>query len=213
MFRLAILPGFLLILSATLFLSPSVRSEVQSNNATPVIPQVDPGARAVDLSVTPLEFCTTRQINRGARIVERPRTPWAFVQPLESPDRYLSLVVVTVPPDTCVSYHSHVGANILYVQSGTIEYAANGLSDAGGLEIRRGRNGSGAPSAGVPLGVSVILKAGEWVSQNTDAWHSFRNVGGGPAIIVVSAYFQCVVDCPTPRGIPSCRGGCRGFGH
>jgi quercetin dioxygenase-like cupin family protein len=139
----------------------------------------------LDARGLPLEFCTPEQIERATGIAERPATPWAAVNPLDSPDRYLSLAVVSIPLDACVGYHSHVGATILYVQAGTIEYAANGLLNPAGLEIRRGRDGSGTPPAGVPFWVPITLGAGEWVSQNTDAWHSFRNVGDEPAVVLV----------------------------
>src|SRR5215211_4307857 len=91
---------------------------------------------ATPVPTLPTELCTDDQINtwEGEVTVSPSQADDARVQPLDSPDRYLYLVVWTIPPGTCVPYSAggnmKDGGVVLIVQQGTIEFTAKQF-DAG----------------------------------------------------------------------------------
>jgi hypothetical protein len=153
----------------------------------------------------PAEFCTAAQIATGdAEIVESPLSG-AEVDPWATPGRQLYLLVLTLPPDSCVGYSSHYlhdGAIVWLVQEGQIEFATQpiaGLPPA----IVGASDENGTPIA--ISGPSITLGAGDWVKLDRAAEYSYRNAGTEPAVVLMA------VNEVDPFGgyARSCKGGCR----
>jgi hypothetical protein len=153
------------------------------------------------------------------------------VHPLGVTDTSAWMALVELPAGACVGYHSHDGAGILYVLSGSIVYTAEpwpyrgptwGTPVATGLQVMLGTVDDpnetmtigGAeipvgPDAGtlIPFGVPTTVERGEWVTQNGLIFHTYQ-AGASDTVIILSGYAS---DDTVPR--PGCQGGCVGRGH
>lgn len=170
-------------------------------DATPVPVEATPPPRG-DL---PEEFCTAEEIEDGfAFIVERP-AGGALIKPAATPGRDLYVVEIVLPSGSCVSFDSHYlhnGAIVWFVQSGTIEFAAQPVSGLPEPIVTAGdANGVGITVSPMPL----TLEAGQWVGLDRAGEYSYRNAGSDEAVVIMAAS----EEDPFGGLARSCKGGCR----
>jgi hypothetical protein len=150
----------------------------------------------------PTETCTAAEITKGDNeIVEQPANG-AQVEPAATPGRSLYLLVITMPPGSCVGYASHYlhdGAISWFVQAGEIEFSTQpiaGMPPAIVTAMDQDLNQIVVSSMPITLG------AGDWVALNRAAEYTYRNAGPDPAVVLMAVD----EDDPFAR---SCKGGCR----
>ena len=118
----------------------------------------------------------------------------------------LFLVTMTLPPNTCYTWHDLPGALMLLVQEGTIVYTAQDAGVPGPLITKGDNDGSIEDSATpVALDATVTLRANEWITQDRMVWFAFRN-GGSKDAVVSLAYYGANPWDDDPTG---CGGVCR----
>ena len=107
--------------------------------------------------------------------------------PSMAPGHDLSIARVTVPPGGIVPPHTHPGASVLYVESGTL-----GITVLEG-EASLTRAGAGAtPEAQaepVPLGAEVVLDPGDVLFFAGPHGDSARNAGDGTLVVWLASLF------------------------
>jgi hypothetical protein len=113
----------------------------------------------------------------------------ALVQPLDSENQDLYLVVLTIDPGTCVPYtalgNQKDVAIVLLVQQGVVEFTAEPFEgSAGGVTWGHGAD----DSARLDFGVTQTLNRNDWVAQNDRVWFTLRSVGSEPAVIVKAVW-------------------------
>jgi quercetin dioxygenase-like cupin family protein len=114
----------------------------------------------------------------------------------------LDLFRTVVAPGAVVPSHEHLGANLMYVESGSITFTVDdgvmlascaagclpgGTPDATGVET-------------LQAGDQVELAAGDWVQQINTTHHGFRNDGDVDAVLLVAS--------GTNNGAGACLGAC-----
>ncbi len=166
------------LLALLLGVSPA---QLAAQDATPPATVSNASATTSD------EMCSAVEIAFGEQVVvEAPHDTSGVVQPAADPTMELWVVVVTLPPGSCVGYHSHAGAVVLFVQQGTIEYAYRPLTGEPDLGVAAGdRQGVRIP---LSLGTPVLLTPGAWVTQDREVEYTYRNAGEGDAVVALSAY-------------------------
>jgi hypothetical protein len=117
------------------------------------------------------------------------------------------LVSMTLPPNTCYTWHDLPGAVMLLVQEGTIDYTAQ---DAGisGAKIMKGDNDGFIEDSATPvaLDAAITLHANEWITQDREVWFAFRNGGSDDAVVSLAYYGAnpwdddagCLASCRKP---------------
>ena len=103
-------------------------------------------------------------------------------QPSTTPGMELTLRRTTIAPGGGLPPHSHPGALVIVVESGTWSYTALG----GGIELTRAAvDGTATPAESVTTGVEVTLTAGDalFVEDPQDA---FRNLGDDDVVLLVA---------------------------
>jgi hypothetical protein len=125
-------------------------------------------------------------IYTGTEIVEEPPGLEAgVVVPEDASDRFLWVVEVTIPPQTCRDFHSHDGALVLFVQSGSIEYRVSSTPSA---TVMMGHQDHETTFTPVPVDTLVPLHSGDWVTQDREASFAYRNPGRDSAVVLVAAF-------------------------
>jgi hypothetical protein len=153
----------------------------------------------------PTEFCTPEEIELGNTGITESPMNGALVKPADTPGRDLFLLVITMPPGSCVGYGSHYlhnGAVVWYVQEGSIEFATQPVSGLPAATV------AGWDATQMPIAISdtpASLEAGAWISIDRAAEYSYRNAGPDPAVVLMAAN---EVD-PFAGLAFSCKGGCR----
>ena len=99
-----------------------------------------------------------------------------------APGHELSLRRVTIAPGGGIPAHTHPGALVIYVESGTWGHTA--LYE-GGQITRAAVNGTPGPTEEMPMGEELILTAGDWlyVENPTD---DIRNAGEDPVVLWIA---------------------------
>jgi hypothetical protein len=198
----AVRPVFVLLALVALWQLSSPRVLADETPATPVAE-----ATPTNRSNLPPEICSAAEIAAGdTQLVEQPLMgSGANVQPADTPGRDLYLVILTLPPGSCVGYGSHYlhdGAIVWFVQEGEIEFATHpigGLPPATVTAFDENLN---------PItisGTSVLLGPGDWVTLDRAADYTYRNAGTEPAVVLMTVN---EVD-PFLGFARSCKGGCR----
>lgn len=99
-----------------------------------------------------------------------------------APGHELSLRRITIEPGGGIPAHTHPGALVIYLESGTWGYTALG----GTVELRRAAvDGTPAPVEEMPIGEEVILNPGDWLYVEDPA-DDIRNAGEEPVVLWVA---------------------------
>lgn len=144
----------------------------------------------------------------SAVVPDRDSAEDAAVKPYMTSGEVLYVVVVTLPPHTCIPYRERDGAVVLFVNEGTIEYTAQYENDPSSHEIVSAVS-DGDPSTlpGLVFPASdetITLGANAWVTQDRKASYTIANPDATvPAEVVIASY----VDPPWDDD--GCNGGCR----
>jgi quercetin dioxygenase-like cupin family protein len=94
----------------------------------------------------------------------------------------MGLVRLTYEPGATLNSHTHPGASILYVESGTLTYTLI----EGTATISRAPD-EGTPRAAEELGAGdIVLNAGDSLFEDADVIHTARNDGSEPAVILIA---------------------------
>ena len=121
--------------------------------------------------------------------------------PSAAPGFDLSLYRVTLGPGAAVPPHTHPGASVVYVETGT--FAFTPLEG----EVRLVRAGAGAtPEAeGEPLahGAEVVLEAGDALFFPGEHGDSGRNAGDGPVVLLLANLYTAGEPLLTLMGTPT----------
>jgi quercetin dioxygenase-like cupin family protein len=103
--------------------------------------------------------------------------------PSVAPGYAMGLVRLTYAPGGTLNSHTHPGASILYVESGTLTYTLI----AGTATVTRSAADASTPPAAEPLGMGeVVLNAGDSLFEDADVVHTARNDGDEPAVVLIA---------------------------
>ena len=108
------------------------------------------------------------------------------VDPPGAKGRTLGLSRVTIPGHTKLGLHHHAGAQIAYIQRGTLTYTVK----TGAVNVYRG---AADPKPRivrtVRAGHTGKVRTGEWVIERPTAVHFGANNGDKPVVILLSTLF------------------------
>ena len=103
-------------------------------------------------------------------------------QPAVAPGHELTLRRITIAPGGGIPAHTHPGALVIYLESGTWGYTS-----LGGIArlTRAAVAGTPSPAEDLPIGTEVILNAGDvlYVEEPADA---IRNAGDEPVVLLIA---------------------------
>jgi quercetin dioxygenase-like cupin family protein len=126
--------------------------------------------------------------------------------PSAAPDHVLYLIRGMFEPGGWIAPHYHPGAQIFYVDQGTIGFTVY----KGPLRLVRA--GTATPTADpgsagemVPPGTEVLLQPGDWLYYEADVVESARNAGDVPAVFLLSTLYQAgqpLAIFTNPEGTP-----------
>lgn len=109
--------------------------------------------------------------------------PLGSGRPSGAPGYAMGFVRLTFAPGATLNSHTHPGASILYIESGTLTYTLW----EGTATITRAETGPGAAPAGAPLSPSEItLNVGDSLFEDADVIHTARNDGSEPAVVLIT---------------------------
>ena len=99
-----------------------------------------------------------------------------------APGHELSLRRLTIEPGGGIPDHTHPGALVIYLESGTWGYTT-----LGGVArlTRAATNGTPGPTEDMPVGEEVILNAGDWLYVEDPA-DAIRNTGDEPVVLWIA---------------------------
>jgi quercetin dioxygenase-like cupin family protein len=109
----------------------------------------------------------------------------------------MQLIEVVIPPDAAIATHSHPGMQLVYLESGTIDYTVV----RGSIRVRRAPATDGSPGA-IELFQgprTVQIDVGDSFVETRGMVHSVVNRGTVPAVIIASSLF----DRDEPANIPA----------
>jgi len=128
-------------------------------------------------------------------------------QPVVAPGHELTLRRVTLPPGTGIPAHTHPGALVIYLESGTWGYTP--LSGIVRLTRAAVDGASPSPAEDLVMETEVILNAGDvlYVEEPAD---DIRNAGEDDVVLLVAGltrigepFTMLMEDMPTPSGSPT----------
>lgn len=103
-------------------------------------------------------------------------------QPAVAPGHELSLRRITIEPGGGIPAHTHPGALVIYLESGTWGYTALG----GVAQLTRAAvDGTPVPTEEMAIGEEIILNAGDWLYVE-DPVDDIRNAGDEPVVLWVA---------------------------
>src|ERR687898_2577756 len=103
-------------------------------------------------------------------------------QPSLVPGYELGLRRITIAPGGGIPAHTHPGALVIYVESGTWGYTALGP----GTQLTRAAvDGTPGPTEEMAVGEEIILNAGDWIYVE-DPSDDIRNAGDEPVVLWVA---------------------------
>jgi hypothetical protein len=103
-------------------------------------------------------------------------------QPSVAPEHELSLRRITIAPGGGIPAHTHPGALVIYLESGTWGYTA---LDEGTQLTRAAVNGTPGPTEVMTVGEEIILNAGDWIFVENPS-DDIRNAGDEPVVLWVA---------------------------
>ncbi len=103
-------------------------------------------------------------------------------QPAVAPGHELSLRRVTIAPGGGIPAHTHPGALVIYLESGTWGYTA---LDEGTQLTRAATNGTPGPTEEMAVGEEITLNAGDWIYVE-DPSDDIRNAGDEPVVLLIA---------------------------
>ncbi len=103
-------------------------------------------------------------------------------QPSVAPGHELSLRRITIEPGGGIPAHTHPGALVIYLESGTWGYTA---LDAGTQLTRAAVAGTPGPTEEMAVGEEIILNPGDWIYVEDPA-DDIRNAGEEPVVLWVA---------------------------
>jgi hypothetical protein len=154
------------------------------------------------------EICTPAEIAGAEDGVSESLVGAALVSPAAHPEDDLYIVKVILQKGTCVSFADHYlhdGAAIWLVDSGEIEFDFQPIAgwSAPRLALQRG---NGDQENVAPL---MHLEAGDWVSADRAVNYSYRNIGDGEAVVIMSVLEKhWIVTGEDPEGVYMFAAGC-----
>ena len=113
-----------------------------------------------------------------------------------APGHELTLRRITLPPGTGIAPHTHPGALVIYIESGTWSYTS--LSGTGRVTRAAASGASPAPAEDLVVGAELVLTAGE-VLYVEDPGDVVSNVGDDRYRAFVSARGQLLNQSPELR--------------
>ena len=103
-------------------------------------------------------------------------------QPTVAPGHELSLRRVTIEPGGGIPAHTHPGALVIYLESGTWGYTTLG----GVARLTRAAvAGTPSPAEDMPVGTEIVLNAGD-VLFVEDPADDIRNTGDDPVVLLIA---------------------------
>ncbi len=99
-----------------------------------------------------------------------------------APGHELSLRRVTIAPGGGIPAHTHPGALVIYLESGTWGYTA---LDAGTQLTRAAVAGTPGPTEEMAVGEEIILTPGDWIYVEDPA-DDIRNAGEEPVVLLIA---------------------------
>ena len=99
-------------------------------------------------------------------------------------DHALVLLRLTLAPGTVIAEHSHPGAVVLAVESGT---RGTTFTQGDALITRAAVDGTATPPEEVTMDAEALLEVGDSIAYGQDAAHIMRNAGDDPLVLLVSA--------------------------
>jgi hypothetical protein len=103
-------------------------------------------------------------------------------QPSVAPGHELSLRRITIAPGGGIPAHTHPGALVIYLESGTWGYTALGP----GTQLTRAAvNGTPGPTEEMAVGEEIILSPGDWIYVENPS-DDIRNAGEEPVVLWVA---------------------------
>jgi hypothetical protein len=140
------------------------------------------------------ELCTDAEIAKGdSGIVVEPPGEAGVVNPTAASDHRFWVVEITIPPQSCrafespvfnIQYTRRVESIVLFVHSGSIEYGVHSATTPRATVMMGHQDATPQP---VPLDTLVPLNSGDWVTQDSAAWFTYRNPGPGSAVVSMAA--------------------------
>ncbi|MGH2558892.1 MAG: hypothetical protein ACRDJH_07495 [Thermomicrobiales bacterium] len=103
--------------------------------------------------------------------------------PSAAPGQALWLLRVTFAPGAAAAAHTHPGATIYHLDSGTLTFVL--VDGSATLHRATGTEATPAPEE-IGLDEEIVLNAGDWISYEGDAVQIERNDGAEPAVILIS---------------------------
>ena len=126
-------------------------------------------------------------------------------QPSTTPGMELTLRRTTIAPGGGLPPHSHPGALVIVVESGTWDYTALG----GGIQLTRAAvDGTPTPAESVTIGAEITLTAGDAIFVE-DPQDAFRNLGDEDVVLLVAGLtpvgepFTMLMDDMNMEGTPA----------
>jgi hypothetical protein len=103
-------------------------------------------------------------------------------QPASAPGLELTLRRTVIAVGGRLPAHSHPGALVIFVESGSFGYTALG----GTIQLTRAAiAGTPTPAEPMPFGTEVILNSGDWLFVE-DPQDDIRNAGGDDVVLLVA---------------------------
>jgi quercetin dioxygenase-like cupin family protein len=103
--------------------------------------------------------------------------------PTSAPGLAMGLVRLTYEPGATLNSHTHPGASILFIESGTLTYTLI----EGTATVTRASADPATPPATDPLAAGVIeLNAGDSLFEDADVIHTANNAGDVPAVVTIA---------------------------
>jgi quercetin dioxygenase-like cupin family protein len=103
--------------------------------------------------------------------------------PSTAPGLAMGLVQLTYAPGATLNTHTHPGASILYVESGTLTYTLI----EGTATVTRASADPATPPVTETLATGVIeLAAGDSLFEDADVIHTANNAGEEPAVVLIA---------------------------
>lgn len=106
------------------------------------------------------------------------------ISPMMAEGRQLVLLRLTLPPGASIQAHSHPGAVVITVESGTF---ATRFIHGSGTITRAGIDGAPGAAETPETGEAIELHAGDTLAYDQDAGHTMDNPGAEPLVLLASA--------------------------
>jgi hypothetical protein len=137
----------------------------------------------------------------GARSTDSAQPTRAVLAQLADPPgahgRTLALARVTIPARTSLPLHRHPGAQIAYIERGTLTYTVR----TGVVNVYRGPADQDARVVRrIAAGQTGPVRRGEWVVERPSTVHFGANRGRKPVVILLASLFRSGAPASIPVG-------------